>query len=81
MQLLDALPCQLTVGFECSKESGEQGAADADVHQLRQGVQPQLRGEVIEKRVRVLSLVLFHQLDQVLHGGKQRHKDVLTMCC
>lgn len=55
--------CVFTVGFECSEERGEQGAADADVHQLGQGVQSQLRGEVIEERVWVLSLVLLHQLD------------------
>jgi len=59
----------LTVGLECSEEGGEQRAADADVHQLRQGVQSQLRGEVVQERVRVLSLVLLHQLDHVLHRG------------
>lgn len=58
----------LTVGFKCSKERGEEGAADADVHQLWKGVQPQLRGKVIEERVRVLPLVLLHQSDQVLQG-------------
>lgn len=58
-----------TVGLECSEEGGEQGAADADVHQLRQGIQSQLGGEVIEQRVWVLSLVLLHQLDQVLCVG------------
>ncbi len=67
----------LTVGLECSEEGGEQGAADADVHQLGQGVQSQLRGEVIEERVGVLSLVLFHQLDQVLHRGRQSDTDTL----
>lgn len=63
----------LTVGLKCSEECGEQGAADTDVHQLRQGIQSQLRGEVIEKGVWVLSLVLLHQPDQVLHRGRQRH--------
>lgn len=71
----------LTVGLKCSEECSEQGAADADVHQLRQGVQSHLRGEVIEERVWVLSLVLLHQLDQVLHRGRQRHKDILKVCC
>ena len=66
----------LTVGLKCSEEGGEQRAADADVHQLRQSVQAQLRREVIEERVRVLALVLLHQLDQVLHRGHtQRERD------
>lgn len=73
-------PPVLTVGLECSEEGGEQGAADANVHQLRQGVQSQLRGEVVEERVWVLSLVLLHQLDQVLHRGKQGHKDIFARC-
>lgn len=62
---------KITVGLECSEEGSEEGAADADVYQLRQGVQSQLRGEVIEERVWVLSLVLLHQLDQVLHRRRQ----------
>lgn len=70
-----------TVGLECCEEGGEQRAADADVYQLRQGIQSQLRGEVIQERVWVLSLVLLHQRDQVLHRGKQRHKGILTMRC
>lgn len=57
---------QLTVGFKCSKERGEESATDAGVHQLWQGVQSQLRGKMIEERVRVLPLVLLHQSDQVL---------------
>lgn len=57
---------ELTIGFKCSEERGEESAADTDVHQLWQGVQSQLRGKVIEERVRVLPLVLLHQSDQVL---------------
>lgn len=62
----------LTIGLECSEKGGEQGAADTDVHKLRKGVQSQLRGEVIEERVWVLTLVLLHQLNQILHREGQR---------
>lgn len=64
----------LTVGLERSEKGGEQGSADADVHQLGQRVQSQLRGEVVEERVRVLTLVLLHQFYQVLHRGQQTHR-------
>lgn len=67
----------LTVGFKCSKERGEETAADTDVHQLWQGVQSQLRGKVIDKRVRVLPLVLLHQSDQVL---QRTFSDGLPQC-
>lgn len=69
----------LTISLECSEEGGEQSATHADIHQFRQGVQSQLRGEVVEKRVWVFPLILLHQLQQVLHRGKQIHK--MTFYC
>lgn len=60
---------RLTVGLKCSEERGEEGATDADVDQLWQGIQAQLGGEVIQQRVRVLPLVFLHQSDQVLKGS------------